>query len=261
MDVVVFGPDAPARDDVRTGRLRPARSEIGRTEPGRPEPDRLQSGRLEPDRAEADRAEADRAEADRAEADRAGPGRAGSSGAEPESREPDASTGPRRHGGLTVVAVLAAVAATAALRAGVEPVERRERTAAAAVEDSVPAPVRTRPPVRTAPFDHLPGRTPIPEPWLTVDQGRLVVRGDLPPSRAPSQRAAETAARLVLGRYCRVPRAFRVRVVDGGGWLTVTAVVLRQAHPGPRQLTTVDLRWTGQAYRWQGTSKELTRCG
>jgi hypothetical protein len=180
---------------------------------------------------------------------------------------PDPRTARWRRPARAAAVLLLAAAATSALRAGADPVERRPRTAAETYDGgppivpSQPLPTPSRSP--SPPFDHLPGRTPIPEPWITVDEGRLVVRGLLPPTGAgPGARPAEAAARLVLGRYCRAPGGYEVRLRDGGGWRTPTAVVMR---PVPlratrMQMTTIRLRWAGDAYAWQGSGAELAHC-
>ena len=174
--------------------------------------------------------------------------------------EPGAAAWRRR--GLAVTALLLSVAMMAALRAGADPVERRPRAAAETIDGTAAAtPAAPVPPGRpTPPFDHLPGRTPIAQPWLTVE-GRLVVRGELPATGArPGLRAAEAAVRLVLGRYCRVLRALDVRLTDGGGWRTVTGAVTRQVRRISRQIAVIRLRWTGRSYVWQGRGTELARC-
>lgn len=166
-------------------------------------------------------------------------------------------TGPWRRWTAIAAAALAAAGAIVALRAGA-PAPLREEPAAA----GTPAPViiygraRMQPP----PFDRLPGRTPIPLP-SPVGRPADAVRGTLPATGAvPDETSALAAVRLVLGRYCRYPRAYQVELDPTGGWREVRASVLRRWYGDSARLTSLQLRWTGRSYAWQGWPTELARC-
>lgn len=167
------------------------------------------------------------------------------------------AAGPWRRRVTVAAAALAAAGAIVALRAGA-PVPPPEEPVAA----SAPGPViiygraRMQPP----PFDRLPGRTPIPLP-SPVGRPADAVRGTLPiTGGTPGETAALSAVRLVLGRYCRYPRAYQVELVATHAWREVRASVLRRWYGDSARLTTLQLRWTGRSYAWQGWPTELSRC-
>lgn len=165
-----------------------------------------------------------------------------------------------RRRAVTAVAVLAAAGALLALRARTYPVPPRERPAAAG-DGGGPVTVYGRSRLQPPPFDRLPGRTPIPLPSPVGGPYEETVRGALPGTGAgPGEQAARSAARLVLGRYCRFPDAYQIQLAGERRWRAATAVVLRQVYVGPRRLATLRLRWTGGAYAWQGSPAELAGC-
>ncbi|MFL6130599.1 MAG: hypothetical protein ACJ73E_16250 [Mycobacteriales bacterium] len=138
------------------------------------------------------------------------------------------------------------------------PLEQEQ--AAAADITSAPVIVYARPGLQPPPFDRLPGRTPIPQP-SPIGRPAEAVRGALPATGpAPAEQAARDAARLVLGRYCRYPQAYLVVLESSRGWREVTAMALLHTYLEERRLATLQLRWTGQAYSWQGWPRELARC-
>ena len=168
-----------------------------------------------------------------------------------------AMAGPWRRRVVAATAALAAAAAIVGLRAGA-PAPTAEQPAAAGTQAPVIIYGRAR--MQPPPFDRLPGRTPIPLP-SPLGRPAEAVRGALPATGpTPGERSARAAAELVLGRYCRYPRAYYVQVEDTGDWDQVRATVLRQAYAGSRRLTTLQLRWTGRSYSWQGWPAELARC-
>jgi len=157
---------------------------------------------------------------------------------------------------MAAVAVLAAAGAVAALRAGAEPVPPRADTAAA------PAPrpraqYRVLPP--PPPYDRLPGRTPIPRPRL-VGPDWQTVRGRLPAVGGPGRPAAQQAAELVVGRYCREPAGLAAEVTPAPGWTWVTARVFSIARSNNPPVVTFRLIWTGGSYDWTGSYGELLSC-
>ena len=165
---------------------------------------------------------------------------------------------PWRRRAAAGVAALAVGGALVALRAGAPGIPVEEPVAAA---DAASGPViiygraRMQPP----PFDRLPGRTPIPLP-APIGRPAEAVRGSLPATGTAGESAARAAVRLVLGRYCRYPRAYQILLEDRGSWREVTATVFSLKWVEPRRLTTVRLRWTGHAYSWQGWPADLARC-
>ena len=156
------------------------------------------------------------------------------------------------------VAVVVAAGAMLALRAGTEPIE--SYGAAAAPPSTVAPPnvyARARP---QPPFDHLPGRTPIPNPTAALD--RRTLTGPLPrvTDGRPGETAATSAARLVLGRYCRRPWAFTVTTEPRSGWQQVRAKASRTV---PRRIfLDLRLRWDAprRAYEWTGVIAQLDTC-
>ncbi len=170
-----------------------------------------------------------------------------------------ATTGPWRRRAVAATAAVAAAGAVVALRAGA-PAVPIEQAQAAAGSTSGPVIIYGRARMQPPPFDRLPGRTPIPMP-SPIGRPAEAVRGTLPATGpGPAEEAARDAARLVLGRYCRYPRAYQVTLTARQGWREVTATVDRRAWAGERRLTTLRLRWTGAVYAWQGRPAELARC-
>ena len=108
----------------------------------------------------------------------------------------------------------------------------------------------------TAPYDRLPGRTPIPAP--TAADG--FVRGTLPPVGGPDEPAALRAARLVLGRACYEPAAYALTLKPEPDWRRVTAFVLTLDRSGDPPRITLLLTWTGRTYDWVGPEVELRVC-
>jgi hypothetical protein len=167
--------------------------------------------------------------------------------------------GPWRRRAVVAAAALAAAGAIVILRAGAPGVPLAEDTAVAGTAHA-PAIIYGRPRMQPPPFDRLPGRTPIPLP-SPIGRPAEAVRGALPATGPmPDEESVREAARLVLGRYCRHPRAYLVLLDPKPGWRDVRAIVLRRAYVGDRRLTTLQLRWTGRAYAWQGWPAELARC-
>ncbi len=169
------------------------------------------------------------------------------------------ASGPWRRRAVAATAAVAAAGAVVALRAGA-PAVPVEQAQAAAGSTSGPVIIYGRARMQPPPFDRLPGRTPIPMP-SPIGRPAEAVRGTLPATGpAPAEEAARDAVRLVLGRYCRYPRAYQVTLTAQRGWREVTATVDRRAWADERRLTTLRLRWTGAAYAWQGWPAELARC-
>ncbi|HEY6747378.1 MAG TPA: hypothetical protein VI357_16880 [Mycobacteriales bacterium] len=155
---------------------------------------------------------------------------------------------PRR--AAVVIALLAAVVAVPALRAGVGPVTPVDRPPVAG--ESVAEESATRP---MAPLDHLPGRTPIPAPVAETDR----VGGELPPLTGPGRAAAVRAVRLVLGRYCLRPDLYRLTTAPLDGWLSLGVLAVEPGRDDGA-LVDVSLVWTGHTYRWAGVPDQLRIC-
>ena len=171
----------------------------------------------------------------------------------------DGASGPWRRRAVAAAAAVAAAGAVVALRAGA-PAVPVEQAQAAAGSTSGPVIIYGRARMQPPPFDRLPGRTPIPMP-SPIGRPAEAVRGTLPATGpAPAEEAARDAVRLILGRYCRYPRAYQLTLTAQRGWREVTATVDRRAWADERRLTTLRLRWTGAAYAWQGWPAELARC-
>jgi hypothetical protein len=167
--------------------------------------------------------------------------------------------GPWRRRAAAAAAAVAAAGAIVALRAGAPGVPLEE-TATAADANSGPVIIYGRARMQPPPFDRLPGRTPIPAP-SPLGRPAEAVRGHLPRTGpTPGEESARAATRLVLGRYCRYPRAYLILLESARGWREVTATVLRWAYTESRRLTTVRLHWTDDAYVWHGRPSELARC-
>lgn len=154
-----------------------------------------------------------------------------------------------------VAGVLVAATAMLALRAGMQP--DAEPTATAATPIATPN-MYARAYLEDPPFDRLPGRTPIPDPAISLDhrsvQGPLPAVGD----RSPGPVTAGLAGRLVLGRYCRHPHSVDLSVRPlAADWTRV------RAHAERFDLAVdVYLTWdaaTG-AYAWTGTTAQLGAC-
>ena len=165
---------------------------------------------------------------------------------------------PWRRRAAAATAALAGAGVLVALRAGA-PTIPLEDEAAAADAASAPVIIYGRARLQPPPFDRLPGRTPIPTP-SPIGRPAEAVRGALPATGAIGEEAARDAARLVLGRYCRYPRAYQVTLEPKRSWQEVTATVLHRTYLGPRRLTTLQLRWTGHTYSWLAWPAELAHC-
>jgi hypothetical protein len=108
------------------------------------------------------------------------------------------------------------------------------------------------------PYDHLPGRQPIPTPTPLPDDP-AVVEGTLPigsQDSGGSRAREERAVRMVLGRYCTDPDGLTVTFVGGASvgvatspWdgQVVAAVVLYQDNDGGD-------------YQWRGWIDQLRHC-
>ena len=133
------------------------------------------------------------------------------------------------------------------LRAGVDPL-------VSTTPDLLPAAGQSwdRP---AGPFDHLPGRTPIPAATVGTDR----MGGELPPSDGPDEAAALRAVRLVLGRYCLRPDGYEFTPAPLDGWLSL-GVLAVQRDRGGGSLIDVSLIWTGRSYRWAGIPDQLRLC-
>lgn len=163
---------------------------------------------------------------------------------------------------IAAVLALAVVAgALHVLRAGTDPITTGRRPAALAGDGS-PVIIYGRSRLQPPPFDRLPGRTPIPLPSpVRGARDAAAVGGPLPATGTPpGEEAARAAARLVVGRYCRFPEAYRVQPTSGAPWRDLTVLVLGQVYNGPRLVATLRLRWTGDAYAWQGSETEFATC-
>lgn len=110
--------------------------------------------------------------------------------------------------------------------------------------------------IPTAPYDRLPGRTPIPAPTTSG----VRVAGALPPVGGPDEAAALRAAELVLGRACFDPAAYALTLKPEPDWRRVTAFVLTLDRSGDAPRITLSLRWTGRTYDWSGRRVELRVC-
>jgi hypothetical protein len=116
-------------------------------------------------------------------------------------------------------------------------------------------------PTPTPPFDHGPGRTPIPPPTRTGDR----LTGDLPETEPPSRAAANRAIQLVLGRFCLDPAAYvyplgpeAAGVAQDWRHLTVALFRIERGASTPSLMLTLD--WTGASYRWTGPADLLAGC-
>jgi hypothetical protein len=157
-----------------------------------------------------------------------------------------------RHRGTRAAAVvLVAAAAVVLLQATVRP-ERR---------DGQPAAAATPSPFQPPPFDHRPGRTPIPAPVQTGD----LLSGSLPVTGAPSRDAAGRAAGLVLGRYCSdLSRyAFTVEPYSDDRSIDfehVQVVVVDRVLTDSGTDMELRLDWDGSGYRWFGPLSLVNGC-
>ena len=157
-----------------------------------------------------------------------------------------------RHRGTRAAAVvLAAAAALVLLQATAHPGRR--------VVDRAAGPTPTLFP--TPPFDHRPGRTPIPAPAQTGDR----LSGSLPSTGPPGRTAAARAAGLVLGRYCADPSRYGMTLepfTEGRGSdfhrLDVVIVDRELTDSGTEML--LSLAWEGDAYRWFGPLTLVDGC-
>ncbi|HZB50527.1 MAG TPA: hypothetical protein VE547_15665 [Mycobacteriales bacterium] len=144
--------------------------------------------------------------------------------------------------------MLAAAAAVVGLRAGADPVVPAVPVRSPVAQD---APIRP-----VGPFDHLPGRTPIPAPVEGPDR----VGGDLPPTGAPGEAAAIEAVELVLGRYCLRPDRYELTPAPLDGWLSLGVLAVDRERWDDPRLIDVGLIWTGRSYRWAGVPDQLRVC-
>jgi hypothetical protein len=151
-------------------------------------------------------------------------------------------------GVLVAVGLLVAAAVALGLRAGTGPV-------VPAVPD--PTPVAEQPvDLPTGPFEHLPGRIPIPEP---TRDGELLA-GALPATGGPDEAAALRAAQLVLGRYCGRPDRYTLTAAPQEGWLVLGVLAVGLDRGGDGALIDLMLTWSGRAYQWSGSLTQLRRC-
>jgi hypothetical protein len=157
---------------------------------------------------------------------------------------------------MTAVAVLATAGAVAALRAGAEPVPPRAEPVAPPAHRPSPEFRALSPP---PPYDRLPGRTPIPAPRL-VGPDWQIVRGRLPAVGEPGRPAAQRAAALVIGRYCREPAVLAAEVTPDRGWTWVTARLFSMERSNSPPVATFRLIWTRDSYDWTGSYAELLSC-
>lgn len=160
---------------------------------------------------------------------------------------------------LRVAAVVLVAAAVAVLfaRSGTDPSPAEAARRAALSATPTPTPT----PARVPPFDHEPGRTPIPPPTRAGDR----LTGDLPETGPPSRAAADRAIQLVLGRYCADPAAYAyplgpeaVGVAQDWRHLTVALFRIERGASTPSLMLTLDR--AGSAYRWTGPAGLLTGC-
>jgi hypothetical protein len=143
--------------------------------------------------------------------------------------------------------VLVTASAVLVLRAGVDPL-------VPATPDLLPVAGQSwdRP---AGPFDHLPGRTPIPSATVGTDR----MSGELPPSDGPDEAAALRAVQLVLGRYCLRPDHYELTPAPLDGWLSLGVLAVRR-DGGDRSLIDMSLIWTGRSYRWASVPDQLRAC-
>jgi hypothetical protein len=159
--------------------------------------------------------------------------------------------------------VLVAAGVVVALRAGTEPMPRDQDALAAAAPTGTVAPpnVYSRPAFQPPPYDHLPGRTPIPDPEASLD--RRTVTGPLPSvgDGKPGAVTAGFAARLVLGRYCRQPWSVAVQTQPlTRDWARARVKATRSGwRPAYMDLR---LTWDAEAaaYVWTGVLAQLGTC-
>lgn len=157
-----------------------------------------------------------------------------------------------RHRGTRAAAVvLVAAAALVLLQATARPERRAVDRAAGPTTSLLPGP----------PFDHRPGRTPIPAPAQTRD----LLSGPLPFTGPPSRDAAGRAAALVLGRYCSdLSRyAFTIepyadeRSID---FHRLQVVVVDRVLTDSGTDMELSLEWEGSTYRWFGPLSLINGC-
>jgi hypothetical protein len=157
-----------------------------------------------------------------------------------------------RHRGTRAAAVvLVAATALVLLQATVRPERRAVDRAAGPTPTLVPGP----------PFDHRPGRTPIPAPVQTGD----LVSGLLPFTGLPGRDAAGRAAGLVLGRYCAdLSRyAFTIEPYADGRLIDfhhLHVVVVDRVLTDSGTEMQLSLAWEGSAYRWFGPLSLVDGC-
>jgi len=155
---------------------------------------------------------------------------------------------------VAAVVLVAAAVAVLLARSGTDPSPAEAaRRAAVAAASLTPTP--------TPPYDHGPGRTPIPPPTLAGDR----LTGDLPGTEPPSRAAADRAVQLVLGRFCLDPAAYayplgpeRPGVAQDWRHLTVAVFRIERGSSTPSLMLMLD--WTGASYRWSGPVDLLAGC-
>ena len=152
-----------------------------------------------------------------------------------------------RHRGTRAGAVvLVAAAALALLQVTVHPERRLADRAASQTPTASPFP--------TPPFDHRPGRTPIPRPRRRPATCCRPTAGH----RRPGPASATRAANLVLGRYCADPTRYGLtmepitngpshRLPPASAWWSSIA-----CSPTRGTEMLLSLAWEGHAYRWFG---------
>lgn len=160
----------------------------------------------------------------------------------------------RRDLRVAVVVLVAAAVAVLLARSGTDPSPAEAaRRAALSVAPTTPT--------RSPPYDHDPGRTPIPPPTVAGDR----LTGDLPETGPPSRVAADRAVQLVLGRFCLDPAAYAYPLgPEAPGvaqdWRQLTVAVFRIERGSSTPSLMLALSWTGAAYRWSGPADLLAGC-
>jgi hypothetical protein len=123
-----------------------------------------------------------------------------------------------------------------------------------------PAGTATFTAVSLPPYDTLPGRTRVPTPVQGSEDGQ-VVTGDLPMLSGLDPGVAETAARLVLGRYCRHPDRLGVTAGQAGRYSAPVSVVDAEDHSRPVATIIVYASRTDPSrVFWRGWLHQLHRC-
>jgi hypothetical protein len=111
-------------------------------------------------------------------------------------------------------------------------------------------------PVRFRPTPTTPPRGNLPAPAVT-DTGRNLVVGHIPLTGAkPGKDTVLLEVDQILDWYCPESVTRTATVRDLGRWQS--AEVTTRPHPGTE--ITLELKWTGSSYRWQGPYDRLDRC-